>query len=68
MQFVKVLDSQKRLSNKCGIFGGAVILSKKATEKRIEAEKRITKKCFVFELSDREREIVEKLGNDKEGD
>ena len=58
--FVRRLDSQRE--SKKGVFGGGLLLSKKAAAEKAAAEKRKLDEAIVFELSDREREIINGLG------
>lgn len=74
---IHTLDAQRQ--EKKGIFGGGLLLSEKATERRAAAEKAAKKAAkeakeareaaekaarYVWELSEREREIVESLGEE----
>ena len=58
--FVRRLDSQRE--SKKGVFGGGLLLSKKAAAEKAAAEKEKLDEAIVFELSDREREIINRLG------
>ena len=58
--FVHRLDSQ--IESKKGLFGGGLLLSKKAAAEKAAAEKKKLDESIVFELSDREREIINRLG------
>ena len=63
--FVRRLDSQTE--SKKGIFGGGLLLSKKAAAEKAAAEKAAAERktldeAIVFELSEREREIINGLG------
>ena len=55
--FIRALDSQKESGK--GLFGSGFLLSKKATSEKAAAEKVDTN---IWELSEREIEIVESLG------
>ena len=61
-EFVRTLDAQ-RAHGKC-IFGSGFLLSEKAAAEKAAAEKAAAEKAaaHVWELSEREREIVRKLG------
>lgn len=59
--FVRSIDSQKE--DRKGIYGGAFLISDTAAEKAA-AEKEVT----VWELSDRERELIEELNEMEKGD
>jgi hypothetical protein len=68
-QLIRQLDSQKELDGS-GIFGSGFILSEKAAAEKAAAEKAAAEKAaaekvnaIVWELSDREREIIKSLGN-----
>lgn len=57
------LDSQ---IGKAAIFGGGIILSEKAAAEKAAAEKAAERESIVWELSDRERRIIEELSkNDR---
>lgn len=56
--FIRALDAQKEAGNN-GIFGSGYLLSEKAAAEKAAAEKA---SATVWELSEREREIVRKLG------
>lgn len=58
--FVRRLDSQ--IESKKGIFGGGLLLSKKAAAEKAAAEKGMPDETIEFKLSDREREIINGLG------
>ena len=60
--FIRALDSQKE-SGKV-LFGSGFLLSEKATSEKAAAEKAAAEKVDtnIWELSDREREIVKSLG------
>lgn len=60
--FIRKLDSQD--AYKKAIFGGGFLLSEKATAEKATAEKAAAEKTetLVFELSEREREIIKLLG------
>ena len=65
--FIRVLDSQRKL--KKSLYGAGFLLSEKATAEKKAAEKKAAEKkaaeknqTIIWELSDREREIIEKLG------
>ena len=67
LYFIKCLDSQR--CKKKGLFGGGSLLSEEARAKKITADKAIEKAkaeggvgTMVWELSEREREIIRKLG------
>ena len=64
--FVRALDKQ-RLHGK-GVFGGGFLLSKKAAAEKAAAEKAAAEKAaaHVWELSGRERLIVEELSDNSE--
>lgn len=56
------LDAQKEMGK--GIFGNAYLISTAQAAQAAQAAR--TKKCFVFELSDREKDIIKEL-DEKEG-
>lgn len=60
--FIRVLDTQRK--QKKSLYGAGFLLSKNATAEKKAAEKKAAEKDKVIEwkLSDREREIIEKLG------
>ena len=60
--FIRILDNQRKA--KKSLYGAGFLLSEKATAEKREAEKREAEKnkTIVWELSDREREIIERLG------
>jgi hypothetical protein len=65
--FIRALDSQKESGK--GLFGSGFLLSEKATSEKAAAEKAAAEKAAaekvdtnIWELSDREREIVKSLG------
>jgi ParB-like chromosome segregation protein Spo0J len=60
--FIRALDSQKESGK--GLFGSGFLLSEKATSEKAAAEKAAAEKVDtnIWELSDREREIVKSLG------
>lgn len=60
--FTRALDDQKRM--KKNLYGAGFLLSKKATAEKKAAEKKAAEKNKTIEwkLSDREKEIIEKLG------
>ena len=60
--FIRILDNQRKAKN--SLYGAGFLLSEKATAEKREAEKREAEKnkTIVWELSDREREIIERLG------
>lgn len=59
LHFIKTLDSQR--PHKKSLFGGGFLLSEKvAKEKAEKAEKAV--EHYVWELSDREKEIIQNLG------
>ena len=67
-RFISRLDSQR---GKAGIFGGGVLLSnakaaEKAAAEKAAAEKAAKRESIVWELSDRERRIVEELSKSDE--
>lgn len=53
---VHALDAQQ--SSKKWIFGGGLLLNKSATDDRLQAERDAS---FRWELSDRERDIIDRL-------
>lgn len=59
--FTRALDDQKRI--KKNLYGAGFLLSKKATAEKKAAEKKAAEKGKTIEwrLSDREKEIIEKL-------
>ena len=60
--FIRALDSQKESGK--GLFGSGFLLSEKATSEKAAAEKAAAEKVDtnIWELSEREREIVKSLG------
>ena len=60
--FIRALDAQKKSGK--GLFGSGFLLSKTATKSKTAAEKAAAEKVNtdVWELSEREKEIVESLG------
>ena len=67
VHFIRALDSQKESGK--GLFGGGFLLSEKAAAEKAAAEKAAAEKAAaekvdtnIWELSDREREIVKSLG------
>lgn len=60
--FIRVLDSQRKL--KKSLYGAGFLLSEKATAEKKAAEKKAAEKNKTIEwkFSDREKEIIEKLG------
>lgn len=60
--FIRVLDSQRKL--KKSLYGAGFLLSEKATAEKKAAEKKAAEKDKIieWELSDGEKEIIEKLG------
>ena len=60
--FIRVLDSQRKA--KKALYGAGFLLSEKATAEKKAAEKKAAEKnkTIIWELSDREKEIIEKLG------
>ena len=60
--FIRALDSQKESGK--GLFGSGFLLSEKAAAEKAAAEKAAAEKIDtnIWELSDREREIVKSLG------
>ena len=62
VHFIRALDSQKESGK--GLFGSGFLLSEKAAAEKAAAEKAAAEKVDtnIWELSDREREIVKSLG------
>ena len=65
VHFIRALDSQKESGK--GLFGSGFLLSERATSEKVAAEKAAAEKIAtnntnIWELSDREREIVKSLG------
>lgn len=67
VHFIRALDSQKESGK--GLFGSGFLLSERATSEKAAAEKAAEEKAAaekidtnIWELSDREREIVKSLG------
>ena len=62
VHFIRALDSQKESGK--GLFGSGFLLSEKAAAEKVAAEKAAAEKIDtnIWELSDREREIVKSLG------
>ena len=67
VHFIRALDSQKESGK--GLFGSGFLLSERATSEKAAAEKAAAEKAAaekvdtnIWELSDREREIVKSLG------
>lgn len=60
--FIRALDAQRK--QKKSLYGAGFLLSKKATAEKKAAEKKAAEKdkMIEWELSDREKEIIEKLG------
>ena len=60
--FIRVLDTQRK--QKKSLYGAGFLLSKNAAAEKKAAEKKAAEKdkTIIWELSDREREIIEKLG------
>ena len=58
--FIRQLDSQKESG--VALFGTGFLLSEKAAAEKAAAEKAAAKEIQVWELSEREREIIKKLG------
>ena len=60
--FVRSLDAQKAM--KKAIFGGGLLLAEKAAAEKAAAEKAAAEKknAIVFELSEREKDLVRQLG------
>lgn len=60
--FIRALDDQKRM--KKTLYGAGFLLSENATAEKKAAEKKAAEKDKIieWELSDREKEIIEKLG------
>jgi len=61
VQFVSVLDSQKKHNKK--LFGSGYLISDKAKQRKEKAKAEAKAEVFVFELSDRERQIIEEMNN-----
>ena len=59
--YVGGLDSQKEMRK--GAFGGCLLISKAKAKAKVEAKVEAKAKAVRWELSDREREIVESLGH-----
>ena len=61
-EFIRALDAQKE--NGKGIYGGGLLLSAKLAREKAAAEKAAAEviNAIEWELSDREREIVARLG------
>lgn len=57
--FIRRLDSQ--IESKKSLFGGGLLLSKKAAAEKAAAEKKIPDDTVAWELSDRERDLVNSL-------
>ena len=57
--FIRALDAQKETGS--GIFGSALLLSEKAAAEKAAAEKAA---ATVWQLSDREKEIIKSLGGE----
>lgn len=57
--FIESLDNQKK--NKKGIYGGGYLISDKEAEKKEAEKKKAEKKEYIWELSDREKQIIENL-------
>ena len=66
--FVSKLDAQSAHGKT--IFGGGLLLSEKAAAEKAAAEKAAAEKAdaIIWQLSDRERAIVAKLGEKPEGE
>lgn len=75
--FIRTMDEQRRIDK--SIFGGGYLLSKDAAAARVAAEKaaarvaadqdrliKVSGNTYIFELSDRERELQAQLGHKKE--
>lgn len=62
VHFIRALDSQKESGK--GLFGSGFLLSEMATSEKAAAEKAAAEKIDtnIWELSDREREIIKSLG------
>lgn len=58
--FVRELDGQK--AERKTIFGGGFLISDRAAAERAAAERAAEKETIVWELSEREREIIRNLG------
>ena len=65
LHYIGKLDSQKPFGK--GLYGGGFLLSEKAAAEKAAAEKAAAEKAaaIVWELSDREKEIIESLGKEK---
>ena len=59
-QMIRELDAQKEQGK--AIYGGGYLLSEKAAAEKAAAEKAVEEKTIVWELSEREKEIVKGLG------
>lgn len=57
---IRALDAQRETGKE--IFGGALLLSEKAAAEKAAAEKAVKREVIVWELSEREKEIVKELG------
>lgn len=62
-RFISRLDSQK---GGAGIFGGGVLLSNAKAAEKAAAEKAAERESIVWELSDRERRIIDELSKSDE--
>ena len=64
--FVRSIDSQKATGK--ALFGGGMLLSKKAAAEKAAAEKAAAEKagCTIWTLSDRENAIISALGTSKD--
>ena len=58
-EYVRALDSQR--AAKKAIFGHGFLLSNRLAEERIQAERLAARKATVWELSERENEIIKRL-------
>lgn len=60
--FIRVLDNQRK--QKKSLYGAGFLLSEKAAAEKKAAEKKAAEKdkTIIWELSDREKQIIEKLG------
>jgi hypothetical protein len=55
--FTRTLDNAKK-----GVFGSCFLLSEKAAAERAAAERAVNDETHYIELSEREKEIIKKLG------
>ena len=73
--FVRMLDGQKEIENRSSIYGGGLLVTDEKAREIVNAETKLIYRCsdnvqledgkFVITLSDREREIIEKLNKNK---